>query len=86
MIEELLRRYGVPFDTLSEKDGEVHVAGPLRSGLRYNLWTDRNCGGDSWELWDGRRRHTGKADPSRIEDMAFSALLCLRGTDETPAT
>lgn len=82
MIEELLSRYGIPFDTLSEEDGEVHVAGPLRSGLRYNLWTDRNGFGGSWELWDGRRRHAGKTEPARVEDLAFSALLCLYGIRE----
>lgn len=82
MIEELIRRCGIPFDTLSEEDGEVHVAGPLRSGLRYSLWTDRVGRGGSWELWDGRRRHTGETEPSRVEDMAFSALLCLYGVQE----
>lgn len=82
MIEELLRRYGVPYDTLSEEDGEVHVVGSLRSGLRYNLWTDRVGRGGSWELWDGRRRQTGKTEPAMVEDMAFSALLCLYGMQE----
>lgn len=82
MIEELLRRYGIPFDTLTEKDGEVHVAGPLRPGLRYNLWTDRVGHGCSWELWVGRRRHTGKTEPALVEDMAFSALLRLYGIQD----
>lgn len=82
MIEELLHRYGVPFDTLSEEDGEVHVAGPLRTGSRYNLWVDRVGHGCSWELWDGRRRHAGKTEPAMVEDMAFSALLCLYGIQE----
>ena len=82
MIEELLRRYGIPYDTLTEEDGEVHVAGPLRSGLRYNLWMDRVGYGCSWELWDGRRRHAGKTEPAMVGDAAFSHLLCLYGMHE----
>ena len=77
-----LDKYHIPWNKAQddEEDG-FHVTGPLPSGDRYNLWADR-CG--DWELWDGRRRHTGSTEPELVYDMAFSALLCLYGKQEGP--
>lgn len=76
-----LDRYHIPWTKAHEEDDELHVWGSLPSGYSYNLYVDES-GDGRWELWDGRRRHSGQTDPKFVENVAVSALLCLYGADE----
>lgn len=76
-----LDRYHIPWNNAHEEDDELHVQGPLPDGQHYNLYVDES-GDGCWELWDGRRRHSGQTDPKFVWDVALSVLLCLYGVSE----
>ena len=81
-----LDRYRVPWTKAHEEDDdELHVEGPLPNGNSYNLYVDES-GDGRWELWDGRRRHSGQTDPKFVENTAVSVLLCLHGLPEKHPT
>lgn len=85
MIIDFLERYGVPWTSIENGDGELSVHGPLPSGDKYSLFID-TAGDGRWEMFDGHRRHSGETDPRRVVESALSELLCLHGLPEKHPT
>ena len=81
MILSLIERYGINWTSIDNGQDEWAIQGELPDGNKYSLYLDR-VGNGTWELFDGRRRHSGETDPNRVEEVAFSVLLCLYGIRE----
>lgn len=81
MILSLLDRYGLNWMSIDNGQDELSIRGELPDGNKYSLYIDQ-AGNGTWELFDGRRRHSGETDPNRVEEVAFSVLLCLHGIRE----
>ena len=81
MILRLLDRYGINWTSIDDGQDERSIHGDLPNGNKYSLYVDKT-GNGTWELFDGRRRYSGRTDPDRVEEVAFSVLLCLHGIRE----
>ena len=85
MILRFLERYGINWTSIDNGQDEWSIHGVLPNGNKYSLYLDKE-GNGTWELFDGRRRHSGETDPNRLEEVAFSELLCLHGLPEKHPT